>query len=186
VSRGDAELQEHHDRAVQAMAREVAARGYAQTTVEDVLRRAGMSRRTFYRLFANREECFLATYDTLKEDLFERLRAASARGGPHLEGALGALLDHVADRPEVAHVLLTEPAATGASGLERHVEAMTVLQERLSAALALDTEGGRQVTGAAAVGAVAHVIQRHVWQGDAEHLRGLAPDLARLLHRLAE
>lgn len=184
MSPADTELREHQDRAIQAMAHAVADRGYAHTTVEDVLRRAGMSRRTFYRLFDNREECFLATYDALQEELFDVLRAASANGGPHLEGALGALLDHMADRPEVAHVLLTEPAATGASGLDRHVKAMALLQRRLAAALALDDADAR-VAGAAAIGAISHVIQSHVWSGDAAALRGLAPDLARLLHRLA-
>lgn len=184
MPQADTELREHHERAIEAMAHAVADRGYAHTTVEDVLRRAGMSRRTFYRLFDNREECFLATYDALQEELFSLLSAASANGGPHLEGALGALLDHMAARPEVAHVLLTEPAATGASGLERHVRAMDLLQDRLAAALALD-DGDSPVTGAAAIGAISHVIQSHIWRGDAAGLRGLAPDLARLLHRLA-
>src|SRR5580700_6188724 len=45
-------------------ARQVAAQeGYARMSVERVVARAGVSRKTFYDLFENREECFLAAYD---------------------------------------------------------------------------------------------------------------------------
>jgi AcrR family transcriptional regulator len=40
-----------------------AERGAANVTVAHVVQRAGVSRRTFYELFADREECFLAAFD---------------------------------------------------------------------------------------------------------------------------
>ena len=45
------------------MAQVVAEKGYAATTVADVVERAGVSRRTFYEQFADKEACFLAAYD---------------------------------------------------------------------------------------------------------------------------
>ncbi len=42
---------------------EVAERGAANVSVAHVVERAGVSRRTFYELFADREECFLAAFD---------------------------------------------------------------------------------------------------------------------------
>ena len=37
--------------------------GYADTTVSDVTNRARVSRRTFYELFSNREECLMAVLE---------------------------------------------------------------------------------------------------------------------------
>jgi AcrR family transcriptional regulator len=44
------------------MVEAVADKGYAKTTVADVLTRARASRETFYEHFANKQECFLAAY----------------------------------------------------------------------------------------------------------------------------
>ena len=41
----------------------VAERGYPETRVLDVIKRAGVSRKTFYGLFEDKEVCFLAVYD---------------------------------------------------------------------------------------------------------------------------
>ena len=46
-----------------AMIESVARNGYQRTTVAHVIALAGVSRRAFYELFANKEDCFLATYD---------------------------------------------------------------------------------------------------------------------------
>src|SRR2546425_573697 len=46
-----------------AMIEAVAGHGYHETTVADVIALAGVSRRAFYELFANKQDCFLATHD---------------------------------------------------------------------------------------------------------------------------
>ena len=73
------------------MAEAVGERGYTETTVRDVLERARMSRRTFYELFDNREECFLAAYDQARSELMvsairthlpgDKVRLTIDRGG---------------------------------------------------------------------------------------------------------
>ena len=55
----DEVLASQRGRMIAAMAETVAAKGYAATTVADVVARAGVSRKTFYEHFADREECFL-------------------------------------------------------------------------------------------------------------------------------
>jgi AcrR family transcriptional regulator/DNA-binding MarR family transcriptional regulator len=50
-------------RILAAMVAKVAERGVANVTVAHVVAHAGISRRTFYELFADREECFLAAFD---------------------------------------------------------------------------------------------------------------------------
>ena len=49
---------------MEAIAKAVAEKGYAATTVADVIDGAGVSRRTFYEQFDGKEECFLAAFDT--------------------------------------------------------------------------------------------------------------------------
>jgi AcrR family transcriptional regulator len=93
----------HRRRAVEAMAEAVGEHGYADTTVEDVLSRARMSRRTFYQLFRNREECFLAAYDAALAAAMERLALAHSRDGrswaAQVEAALSALFEYLAAEP---------------------------------------------------------------------------------------
>ena len=53
----------------------VAERGYAATTITDVVRHARVSRRTFYEHFADKEACFLAAYDAVSDAMLARSRA---------------------------------------------------------------------------------------------------------------
>src|SRR6476659_5078578 len=69
-------------RMIEAMAETVAEKGYAATTVADVVARAGVSRKTFYEHFADREECFLAAYDAAVDALFARVAERVATGAP--------------------------------------------------------------------------------------------------------
>src|SRR4051794_15717647 len=56
-------VESQRTRMLSAMASAVAEKGYSRTAVADVINRAGVSRKTFYEHFANKEECFLAAYD---------------------------------------------------------------------------------------------------------------------------
>ncbi|PJJ56103.1 AcrR family transcriptional regulator [Mumia flava] len=49
--------------------------GYEDTTVDAIATAAGMSRRTFFRYFASKEELVLGKYDLLGEQLLEAFRA---------------------------------------------------------------------------------------------------------------
>ena len=58
------------------MAQVVAEKGYPATTVADVVERAGVSRRTFYEQFQDKEACFLAAYDVGLAVVLGRIQAA--------------------------------------------------------------------------------------------------------------
>src|ERR1700722_5246473 len=82
-----------------AMIESVSERGYQLTTVADVIALAGVSRRAFYEQFANKEDCFLATYDIVVARARKQVIDAwqSERGWSNrLHAACKALLDHVA------------------------------------------------------------------------------------------
>jgi AcrR family transcriptional regulator len=67
-------------RLICAIADCVAEHGYPETTVADVIARAGVSRRTFYEHFTDKEDCFLAAYDEGAKSTYEAmLQAAEGR-----------------------------------------------------------------------------------------------------------
>ena len=81
----------HRERLVDAMADLLAERGYSSVTVAEIVARARVSKRTFYEQFAEREDCFLATYVALAEQPLARITAAAS--DPEI--ADGALTEQV-------------------------------------------------------------------------------------------
>src|SRR4051794_5075686 len=63
-------------RMLDAIAQVVAEKGYGAVTVADVVERAGVSRKTFYEHFRDKESCFLAAYDAGVDVLIATMRAA--------------------------------------------------------------------------------------------------------------
>src|SRR3954452_16599761 len=60
-----------------SVAQAVAEKGYAATTVADVVERASVSRRTFYEQFDSMEDCFLAAFNMGVEIVLGRLAEAA-------------------------------------------------------------------------------------------------------------
>lgn len=116
------------ERMLVAMADAVAELGYARTPVAEVIRRAGVSRETFYEQFRNKEDAFLAAYDgaamLVAGELGEELGhvAASASVSERLEAILTRYLEALASEPAVARTFLVEVYAAGPKALERRVE----------------------------------------------------------------
>jgi AcrR family transcriptional regulator len=179
-------------RALEAMTEVVGEQGYPETTVRDVLERARMSRRTFYELFDNREHCFLAAYEEgYRETLayMDRARELDEPFPQHLNRVLTHLLEHLAARPHFARLLLVEPVAAGAAGLERHERTMRGLAERLErsrpeADPSLSPEELR-LRCEASVGAVHRVVSARIVEGRARDLPDLAGELGLVVRALA-
>src|SRR3954454_16600463 len=64
------------ERLLEAIANVVAEKGYAGTRVADITNYAGVSRKTFYELFTDKEECFLAAFDAITKLLMDRMAQA--------------------------------------------------------------------------------------------------------------
>src|ERR1700750_933600 len=65
-------------RLVEAVGRAVADKGYGAATIDDIVRGAGVSKKTFYEHFRDKEDCFLAAYESGVEALLEAIAAAQA------------------------------------------------------------------------------------------------------------
>jgi TetR/AcrR family transcriptional regulator len=80
-----------------AMVEAVAECGYEAATVRQVVALAGVSRRSFYEQFANKEACFLATFDVLAGRGMRRVGEAYGAAGDALEERLRAAFEQLAD-----------------------------------------------------------------------------------------
>lgn len=85
--------------------RAVAKKGYAETSVADVLKEVRVSRRTFYELFKDKEACYLAAYDMAHDAMIDAIKQ-SQRGVTdaivRVERAHVAFLDFIREHPDVA------------------------------------------------------------------------------------
>lgn len=118
------------------MAEAVAEKGYARTSVADVLKRGGVSRETFYQHFSDKEACFLAALDQgtkIMEELFDRELVADASEPPLLrfERALDIYLTTLAAEPALARVFFLEAYAAGPAAQRKRY----AVQDRFVAAV---------------------------------------------------
>jgi AcrR family transcriptional regulator len=112
---------EHRSRLLQGMAEAVAVKGYGETTIADVVREAGVSRRTFYEHFSGKAECLVALYEAASRNALRVLREAidPAHGWEEqVERAIGAYLHSMASNPVLMRTLFVEILALGPEGLE--------------------------------------------------------------------
>ena len=114
-------------RLLEAVGRAVADRGYAAATIDDIVRDAGVSKKTFYEHFSDKLDCFLAAYEAASDELLEHMRAAqqARRDAPNLgatrptaRAGIHAYLRWLAAEPALARVFLIEIAAAGPAALE--------------------------------------------------------------------
>jgi AcrR family transcriptional regulator len=170
-------------RLLEAVGRAVAERGYAGATIDDVVRRAGVSKKTFYEHFADKQDCFLAAYEAASEELLERVREAHASEDDWLErtrAGVRAYLRWLSAEPALARVFLIEVAAAGPQALEqreglrdRYAELMR--ERRVDGQTKLPIEVFHAV-----VAAVDDVVVRHIRDSGAEDLPALEPVLVYL------
>jgi AcrR family transcriptional regulator len=170
------------ERLLEAAVRVVAEKGYGAMTIGDLTREAGVSRTTFYELFEDKEQCFLAAYDRAVEVLVRRVTAAYEGAGDWPERAaagLVALLEALAEEPDLARLSLVDIGNAGPAAQRRYraaVQRLTPLFEdgRDYAA------GGRALpanTSRMAIGGVTGLIADELVAGRAAQLPGLLSDV---------
>lgn len=109
-------------RMLSAMVAEVAERGMTNVTVAHVVGRAGVSRRTFYEAFRDREECFLAAFDNGVERIAREVVQAYERPGQwreRIREGLVASLAFLQREPALARLLVVESLGGGPFTLRR-------------------------------------------------------------------
>jgi AcrR family transcriptional regulator len=149
-----------------AMTEAVAENGFASTPVAEVLRRARVSRETFYEHFANREDCFLAAYEAsvgLVMDAMEDavLADADADTDRRLARGLELYLATMAQAPAAARTFMVEVYGAGEAALARRNEVQARFVDQVAAWVGAESAEERfacEITVAAVIGLVTQRI----------------------------
>jgi AcrR family transcriptional regulator len=122
------------ERLIAAMAEVCAERGYAESSVAEVAKRAGVSTASFYRQFKDKRECMLASFEELFGRLLEALEGScpsDAEPGERARMGAGATAALLGEDLPTARLLSFEIVAVGPAGVRAQHEAI----ERLAALL---------------------------------------------------
>lgn len=172
-------------RVLEAMRAAIAEHGYSEASIADVIKRAGVSRKTFYAQFADKEDCFLAIYD----DQMGRLQAvtrdafdAQDEWVPALRAGLTALLTALGYDPAVARLCFVDVLAAGPRAAEARNAAMRELEAILELGRGGEaTDGDASHTpralGMSMVGGLGEVLYQEIVAGRAEQLPAMLPEL---------
>jgi AcrR family transcriptional regulator/DNA-binding MarR family transcriptional regulator len=166
-----------------AMAEVAAERGAVQASVAHIVSRAGVSRRTFYDLFEDREDCFLATFDEVVARASVPVLAAyqaEGRWRERIRAGLLALLVFFDEEPALARFVVVEALAAGPRALERRGEIVGELVCAVDEGRAERPARAPEpppLAAEGAVGAVFAVIHARLAAGGPEPLTGLLGSL---------
>jgi len=168
------------DRLYDGLVHTVAEHGYAEATVTDICRAAGVTRPAFYVHFDGKQDAFLATYRHGTGVLFRMMEKAYAQGGDWREGTrlgLATLLDVLASVPAFAQMAIVEIEAVGPPARREREDLLARFGRFFADAPAPEEPASPQVLIATLVGGVYSAIYRHVAAGRAQTLPELLPTL---------
>lgn len=167
-------------RMIAALVDVVGERGPGGITVGAIVDRSGVSRRTFYELFDDREDCFLAAFELAVQRGAQRVVPAFQTPGiwrERIRAGLAALLEFLDDEPGLGALCVVDALGGGPVALERRARVVDAL-------IAAVHEAGREaratakptrLTAEGVVGAVLSVLHGRLSLGDARHNGGSPP-----------
>ncbi len=169
------------ERILDAAERLIAEHGCAGTSIEAIVKAAGVSSVTFYEFFEGKEECFVAAFDrSVEAGAFQIQDATRELTWPEqIATGLRTVTALVAAEPARARLCLVE-AQTGGPHLSAHFEAaLDRVAARLRAGRALDTAPSDlpATHEEATAGALSWLLRERLETGDLEGLEALYPQL---------
>ena len=181
------------------MAEAMMDKGYADTTVADVIKRAGVSRETFYQQFSSKADCFMSAFDEAALLLMGAIEQAGdlefATLTPHdgrdeatrldqFDRTLGLYLDTLADNAPVARLFLVEVYAAGPEAIRRRVAIQRRIVDGVADILGVDPgdEAGRFACDML-VNAIASMVTEPLVSPEPERLRELHGPIVALVRR---
>ncbi|MFF0489204.1 TetR/AcrR family transcriptional regulator [Nocardia sp. NPDC003482] len=178
-------VRSQRERILTAMAEVMAEHGYVKTSVAMIIKRARVSRETFYEQFRSKEDCFQAAYERAVELLIARIEQATADSGvgiARLDGILDAYFEGLAVEPAYARLYLVEVYAAGPEAIARRM----VLQESFAGllweALGATTEDQRFAC-QTLVAAISALVTARISADDPAGLRALREPLVAMVRR---
>src|SRR5580692_194097 len=156
--------------------------GWSEVTVADIATRARVSRRTFYDLFANREECLLAVLHDTVERVEGDLSRAALDGGSWLErvrAGLWTILCFLDRDPVLARVCVVQSACGSRKVLGAREEILACLARTIEEGSSQSARGGDVpvLTAEGLVGAAVAIVYKRLLNGARAPLSDLHGEL---------
>jgi len=151
-------------------------RGLQSTSVALIVSRAGISRRTFYDLFEDRGDCFLAAFEEVvawAETRVVTAYGAEQRWVDRVRAGLLALLVFFDEEPKLAWLCVVEALAAGRPTLTRRADLMQRLTAAVDEGRGIRRGGPPPLTAEGLVGGIFAVIHARLLQGDPGRLSAL-------------
>ena len=128
----------HAARILEGFTAALAEKGYAPTTIADIVAKARVSKRTFYEHFEDKEACLLAAYRAATSGMMAAMAAAyeanASRPWPEqVEAVIDAYVTVLESRPSLTRTCLVEMAAAGPRALELRREVHEAFARQLRA-----------------------------------------------------
>ncbi|MEV5746955.1 TetR/AcrR family transcriptional regulator [Actinoallomurus sp. NPDC052308] len=172
-----------------AMAEVMAEKGYVATSVADVLQRSGVSRQSFYQLFEDKLDCFMAAFDVAADLLLQhllemvgadehRMPGPEATGDPlgGFERTFTAYLAALAIELPYTRLFLIEVYAAGPAAMRRRSELQDAITAVFADLMGVTDDAGR-FTCQMVVAATSTLVTRAVAENDVEGLSALGPQV---------
>lgn len=167
-------------RITDAMAELSAEQGYEATKIADIVRRAGVARKTLYDNFNGKEEVFLAAFDLSVARAFEQTETACEQAGKdwreRVAAGLRGFLAYLAENPAVARMCLVEAMSATPAASKRYEAALERFVEQLRRNAPSGT-GLPETIEEALVGGVAWILHQQIRRQGAERILDLLPEL---------
>lgn len=171
-------------------------RGFTSLTLADIVGRAGVARSTFYEYFADKEQCFLETFDYAAGRVLERV----VEPAPSLAGDstslvdmyIGRLLALAVEEPGLVRIVATDAGTLGPVAAQRQRAIRNRLAEGLVTLRDLLREQDRRLApishlrALSIVGAITEVLQHTYLTSGADALPALQAELCAILLALLE
>jgi AcrR family transcriptional regulator len=171
-------------RIMDAIAELTAEQGYDATKIGDIVRRAGVARKTLYDNFEGKEEVFLAAFDSAVEEAVARIEAdcGEVEGDweEKVQAGLASFLRYVAENPALARMCMIEALSATQTATERYEAAMQRFVELTQRTVPQDDQLPETIE-ETLVGGVAWIVYQQIRREEAEKAEELLPELSEFM-----
>lgn len=161
-------------RIFKALATVMARNGYNNTTVDDLIKEAGVSKATFYQHFTSKQDCFMSAYARMQQHVIAAVQEVPQVGTPMEQFAamLDRYLGFLALDPPTARLFLIEVYAAGPDAMRRRVELQQEFVSGLAAIFDADSKPDRFAC-QMLVAAISMLVTNALADGDPEAVTSL-------------
>jgi len=167
-----------------AIAELTAEQGYDATKIGDIVRRAGVARKTLYDNFEGKEEVFLAAFDAAFDEAMRRIEAdcAKVEGGweERVQAGLAAFLGYVAEQPALARMCMIEALSATPAATERYEDALQRFVDLTKQNVPHDDQLPETIE-ETLVGGVAWIVYQQIRRHEADKAEDLLPELSEFM-----